>query len=62
MSPVFPVALTQLEIKALWCRAAATCELPCPEVDGDPALVESFWSGFRKLQDASHRHFQPEHA
>jgi hypothetical protein len=59
MSPVFPVALTQLEMKAIWCRLAMTSEIAVPEIDQDEALAESVWTGLRKLQHASHVYFTP---
>lgn len=59
MSPSFPVALTQLEMKAIWCRLAMTSEIAVPEIDRDPELAESVWTGLRKLQHASHVYFAP---
>ncbi len=55
--PEFQVPLTQLEMKAIWCRGALTADIPCPEIDQDAALADSFWSGMRKLQHASHVYF-----
>lgn len=60
--PEFPVAMTQLEMKAIWCRLAMTAEMPVPEIDVDPALADSVWTGLRKLQHASHVYFTPEPA
>lgn len=59
MSPVFSVALTQLEMKAIWCRLAMTADIPVPEIDGDRELADSVWTGLRKLQHASHVYFTP---
>lgn len=57
MSPVYPVALTQLESKALFVHGFATAEV---KVDGmDETLTDAFLSGLRKLQHASHVHFTP---
>lgn len=57
MSPVFPVALTQLETKALFVHGFALAEVSVPGMDG--TLTDAFLSGLRKLQEASHIHFTP---